>query len=117
MSHFNQLTPAELERLAVLSEELGEAQQIIGKILRHGYDSYNPIHPEEGTNRQMLEKELGDVRYSMIALCAVGDLSKEAIHAHAKCKAENIKPWLHHQHTETEPEQITPRHARYPGEY
>jgi hypothetical protein len=37
MEYFNSLTPAELERLSLLLEELGEAQQAIGKILRHGY--------------------------------------------------------------------------------
>lgn len=45
IQHFNGLTPAEAERLALLSEELGEAQQAIGKILRHGYDSSNPVDP------------------------------------------------------------------------
>ncbi len=34
MTHFNELTPAEAERLAYLAEECGEAIQIIGKILR-----------------------------------------------------------------------------------
>lgn len=34
---FNQLTNAQAERLHILLEELGEAQQAIGKILRHGY--------------------------------------------------------------------------------
>jgi hypothetical protein len=37
--NFNGLAPAETERLALLLEELGEAQQAIGKILRHGYES------------------------------------------------------------------------------
>lgn len=39
---FNALTPAEAERLFYLLEKLGEAQQAIGKILRHGYESYDP---------------------------------------------------------------------------
>ena len=34
--HFNNLTPGEAERLAILAEECGEVIQIIGKILRHG---------------------------------------------------------------------------------
>lgn len=43
MSDFtNNLTAAEQERLAILAEEMGEALQIIGKIIRHGYESYNP---------------------------------------------------------------------------
>lgn len=53
--HFNQLTPAEAERLALLAEECGEVIQAIGKILRHGYESR---HPDGGpTNREALERE------------------------------------------------------------
>ena len=37
MNNFNQLTPAETERLAILAEECGEVIQAVGKILRHGY--------------------------------------------------------------------------------
>lgn len=44
MEHFNQLSPAEAERLALLSEELGEAQQAIGKILRHGQPSMQGVN-------------------------------------------------------------------------
>jgi hypothetical protein len=55
----NGLTPAQLERLAFLSEELGEAQQAIGKIVRHGYDSYNPLVLTNSNNREDLEKEIG----------------------------------------------------------
>ncbi len=40
--HFNRLTPAEAERLAMLAEEAAEVIQIVGKILRHGYASYHP---------------------------------------------------------------------------
>lgn len=66
MDHFNQLTPAEAERLAYLLEELGEAQQAIGKILRHGYES---THPAGGpTNRVLLENELGDIVKALILM-------------------------------------------------
>jgi NTP pyrophosphatase (non-canonical NTP hydrolase) len=95
MDHFNGLTPAEAERLAILLEELGEAQQAIGKILRHGYES---THPSGGpTNRESLERELGDVRYSMISLCDSGDLSKDEIRAQARIKSKKVKQYLHHQ--------------------
>ncbi|HEY9146980.1 MAG TPA: hypothetical protein VIN36_09870 [Thiobacillus sp.] len=95
MKHFNQLTPAEAERLALLLEEMGEAQQIIGKILRHGYESR---HPDGGdTNRGLLEKELGDVRHAMILLCLADDLDKSAIHDHADRKAIKVCQYLHHQ--------------------
>lgn len=59
-NHFNNLTPAEAERLAMLAEECAEVIQIIGKIQRHGYDSYHPNDPRT-TNRDLLAKELADV--------------------------------------------------------
>ncbi len=95
MEHFNQLTPAEAERLSILLEEMGEAIQIIGKIQRHGYRNH---HPNGGpTNKELLETELGHVRHAMIRLCNENDLSKAQIHAHADKKAESIKKWLRHQ--------------------
>ena len=94
MQHFNRLTPAEAERLALLAEEMGEAIQAIGKVLRHGYES---THPEGGpTNRQSLERECGDVRHAMIRLCDAGDLSKQLIHDHADIKAKIVSRYLHH---------------------
>lgn len=60
MEHFNKLTPAEAERLAMLAEEAGEIVQIVGKILRHGYDNHHPDNPAV-TNRKLLEKEINDL--------------------------------------------------------
>lgn len=64
-AHFNELTPAQMERLAILSEECGEVIQIIGKILRHGYDSCNPFGANPETNREGLLRELMDVSAAM----------------------------------------------------
>ena len=61
-AHFNELTPAQAERLAILMEECGEVVQIIGKILRHGYDSCSPFGHNMETNRQALIRELFDVK-------------------------------------------------------
>lgn len=58
--HFNGLTPAEAERLAMLAEECAETIAIVGKILRHGFDSYHPDTPSI-TNRDMLANEIADV--------------------------------------------------------
>jgi hypothetical protein len=70
----NGLTDAEVERLAILSEELGEAQQCIGKILRHGYESYNPVVNTNLTNRRELEREIGDVQAAIDMLFAENDV-------------------------------------------
>lgn len=57
-THFNGLTEGEAERLAMLAEECGEIVQMVGKVLRHGYDS---SHPDGGlTNRNLLRAECRD---------------------------------------------------------
>ena len=103
-NNFNKLTAAQTERLAILSEELGEAQQAIGKILRHGYESCNPLWPEDDgeggyerapTNRESLEKELGDVVFAINLLG--NDIHQPTIGRRVLAKAEKIKPYLHHQ--------------------
>ena len=56
---------SELERLAILAEECAEVQQIVSKIIRHGFDSYNPYDENKTSNRELLEKELGDLLFAM----------------------------------------------------
>jgi len=93
--HFNQLTPAEAERLALLAEECGEVIQAIGKILRHGYESR---HPDGGpTNREMLERELGDVYAAMDMLSDAGDTDPFAISNAMFLKKGRVRQYLHHQ--------------------
>jgi len=92
--HFNQLAPVETELLALLSEECGEVVQVIGKILRHGLESQ---HPDGGmTNRELLQKEMGDVRAAMILLCESAVTSKQLVHEWADCKREKVQQFLHH---------------------
>ena len=95
--HFNRLTPAELERLAILSEECGEVVLTIGKILRHGLENSNPDVPNSPTNRQMLEKEVADVANAIQQLLDSGDLNADACNLHREVKKESIKKYLHHQ--------------------
>lgn len=66
-THFNRLTPAQAERLAMLAEECAEVIQVVGKILRHGYDSHHPAIPHV-TNRQLLGDELTDLMAVAAAL-------------------------------------------------
>lgn len=93
--HFNKLSPAELELLAILSEECGEVVQVIGKILRHGLDFKNPLTHE--CNRALLTDEMGDVRAAMIRLTDAGIVTKEFVHQRADQKLR-YTPYLRHQH-------------------
>jgi len=94
MTFFNELTPEQLERLALLLEELGEAQHIIGKIIRHGYDSHHPDNPKI-TNRMMLEEEIGHVQNAVGMLTEGCDLDNKAIIIHKKAKSRSISKYLH----------------------
>jgi NTP pyrophosphatase (non-canonical NTP hydrolase) len=96
VKHFNELTPAEAERLAVLLEELGETSQAIGKILRHGYASRNPLEPHSLTNREALERELGDIQYAILAMTEADDVDAGTIADFSQDKAERIGRYLHH---------------------
>jgi NTP pyrophosphatase (non-canonical NTP hydrolase) len=97
MKHFNQLTPAEAERLALLLEEMGEAQQVIGKILRHGYDSYHPDDPNGPDNRALLEKEMGDVMAAADMLVLANDLDMVKLARSRAEKSRKVHRYLHHQ--------------------
>ena len=98
---FNKLRPAEVERLAWLLEELGEAQQAIGKILRHGWLSRDPTktHGSDPTNTETLEVELADVVAAIRAMCDAEDLGADwdFIVKLAGVKRERAKQWMHHQ--------------------
>lgn len=91
------LSPTELERLACLSEELGEAQQAIGKILRHGYESSNPDIPFSPTNRANLERELGDILCVIKMMQKSGDLNQTTINNASIKKELKLPKYLHHQ--------------------
>lgn len=94
---FNKLAPAEAERLALLLEEMGEAQQAIGKILRHGYESVNPFIAPSPTNRESLEREMGDVMAALQMLTEVKDLDAEKIENRRGRKRMNVGGYMHHQ--------------------
>ena len=93
-AHFNGLPPAQAERLALLAEECGEVIQMVGKILRHGYESR---HPNGGpTNREMLECELGDVCAAIRLMTGEGDLAECAIAQRRDGKLNDFHRHLHH---------------------
>lgn len=95
--HYNELSPAQVERLALLAEEMGEALQVVGKILRHGLNSSNPLIENAPKNFELLEKELGDVTCAISMLCDGGDIDLETMRRHRLAKHKNVQQWLHHQ--------------------
>lgn len=90
------LTNAELERLAILMEECAEVQHIIGKIIRHGYASFNPIIEDcPPCNRELLEKELGDLSFAVNFCADNKDINLLNVRKHTENKKESIQNWLH----------------------
>lgn len=88
------LTKAQIERLAYLSEECGELIQAIGKVLRHGYDSKNPDAVGHLGNRFDLENEAGDVLSGIKMLIDKGDINDARVGVRAlRPKSE----YFHHQ--------------------
>lgn len=103
-NHFNGLTEAEAERLAILAEECGEVIQATMKILRHGYFRKDPDAAEAVTggaawenNRESLERELVDLSHAMRRMEIEGDVNAARIVNRAASKPERIKAYLHHQ--------------------
>lgn len=95
MTPFNELTPAQAERLAYLAEEASEVVQAAMKILRHGYASYNPHDPDAGNNRRQLTQELFDLVGAVARMEAAGDLSEDVL----ACAPNPHKgaSYMHHQ--------------------
>lgn len=93
------LSDSERERLAILAEECAEVQQVVMKILRHGYESFNPNDPEKKTNRHLLHNEIGDLQYAIHLMIGRSDLASNVIEACKWRKADKIAPYLHFQNS------------------
>lgn len=94
---FSNLTPQELERLALFVEEAGEALQAVGKIFRHGYNSCHPDHPNSPNNRGSLEREVADLTVAIDLLLLAGDLDSRRVHELMVSKSLRVPRFLHHQ--------------------
>ncbi len=92
----NGLTPAQTERLAKLGEELGEVQQVIGKVFLHGYLAVDP-QGNVYDNKSDLERELGDVQAAVRLLTRSGDLNRASIVNQNRKKLRTITRYMVHQ--------------------
>ena len=92
---FNELTPEQTERFALLSEECGEVVHILGKIFRHGTGSINPV-TREGDNHHLLGCEVGDLLCAIDILVDAGHLDRREIEKARLRKHASVEQWLHY---------------------
>lgn len=95
--HFNRLTPAAAEALALLAEECGEVIQMIGKSLRHGLHSCHPGGGE--SNRVMLGQEIGDVIAAVEILISLDAIARAEVDQAVESKLLRVQRYLHHANT------------------
>jgi NTP pyrophosphatase (non-canonical NTP hydrolase) len=96
-AHFNCLSPAEDERLAKLAEECAEVVKACMKIMRHGYDRYNPDvrGALEESNREHLQCELLDVLIAVARMSKNGDI--EIATDEVEVALRTSGRYMHHQ--------------------
>lgn len=92
---FNQLSPAEAERLAMLAEEAGEIVQAVGKVLRHGFESRPPAGGR--TNGEQLHRELGDLIAVVHGMMWAGDIVEIVELSDAADRWQAKLHYAHHQ--------------------
>ncbi|CAJ3245003.1 hypothetical protein [Burkholderia pseudomallei] len=97
--HVNRLNEAEAERLALLAQQMGQAIDALGKILRHGYESTHPLTPQGPTNRDLLEKEIAHVLVAARLMFDAGDIRRVPCDIYEQEKREELHRYLHHQPT------------------
>lgn len=93
------LSQSEAERLELLIEEASEVIKAATKILRHGYESYDPTKAAvmRSTNRYDLIEELGDLMAVVTRMDDAGDIRLPAVMDRRDYKLERGGKYLHHQ--------------------
>jgi NTP pyrophosphatase (non-canonical NTP hydrolase) len=74
-----ELSPAQIERLAILAEECAETIQMVNKILRFGWESVHPFLEDQKTNRERLSEELRDILVATLLLIENKDIRRETL--------------------------------------
>lgn len=91
--NFNKLSPAETELLSCFAEECGEVIHMIGKVLRHGWESTHPDY-DFLSNRDLLSREVGDLQ--AVTGLIYKHLNASVIDVYRESKYRKMKPYLHH---------------------
>lgn len=102
------------ELLALFIEEAGEALQIAGKILRHGYDSSSPKDPASTPNRVLLAVEVGHVLAAVNLMTHCGDLLPDAVNEAVYSKYESVQQYLHQPDNITAVQQLARKYPASP---
>jgi hypothetical protein len=84
--------------LAKLMEEMGELQQLLGKVM--ACSGPNAIYWDGSSLLPKIIEEMGDVRASMIFFAEVNLIPKSSIHERADMKLEKFRYW-HQQYSTT----------------
>lgn len=92
------LNPAQSERVDLMIEECSEVIQILTKIKRFGFDSFNPNDPEKTSNRELLSREISDFMI-VSSLMAVSDgIPLDNAESYISEKLERLSVYTEHQH-------------------
>jgi hypothetical protein len=92
----DELTMGQIERLAILNEECAEVSQIIGKILRFGYESRFPADGK--SNKERLQEELRDVLVAALLLLENDDINPRSLDWGSQFdKRVKMTPWTNYQ--------------------
>lgn len=92
--NFNKLTDAELERLTLIGEECSEVSQAVCKATRHGLECCHPVTLI--TNRNNIEKEIGDALGVIDFAIKNGDFNLQNIEHYRRIKMAKTAQYLHH---------------------
>lgn len=90
-------TPAEREAIALLTEEMGESLQVLGKIGRHGFTAADETvdPPVSYDNRADLNKEVRDVLAAIVVGMSAGILDRDLMDL-VPAKLRKVQPLLHY---------------------
>lgn len=88
------LAPIDTAVLGCLVEESGEVQQVVGKIMRHGYrptDTHVLRDGRQYDNVADLNKECGDLLGAVDYAIEQGMLDRETVTRHQLAKTEKLR--------------------------
>lgn len=91
------MTPAQIERIALIAEEAAEVVHMCMKILRHGPDSYHPDDQAQIPNTHLLSRELGEMQWAIRQSVKAGDILVKEIEVGDALAAANKPRYLHYQ--------------------